>query len=203
MIIFALFEIFETCWILYGIHLFFFSSQNICLNKNRIVPAHELEPAFNVKTELEIIARDAYLIDKKKYHGLGHNFIYVCMTTIILYGILVVFNAAMVIYETVSHFFESQIEKIEEINFRVQIVRSVSKYKWRTCFFHAEMECIICFELFKNREYVTRLNCHEQHFFHTRCIKEWIKKGNNSCPLCRETIFDENARIIGTGANIR
>lgn len=154
-------------------------------------------------TAAEMKARDDYLKENQKLFDLSHNFVYICMTTIIIYGILIVFNAIMVTLETISTFGASQLEKIEEINFRVQIVRSVSKYKYRTCFFHAEMECIICWELFRNREYVTRLNCHEQHFFHTRCIKEWIKKGNNSCPLCRQTIYDENARIIGTGANIR
>ena len=162
-----------------------------------------MEYNYNVMTEAEIRSRENYLKESQKLFDLSHNFVYICMTTIVIYGILIVINAIIVVYETISYFLASWIEKIEEINFRVQIVRSVSKYKWRTCFFHAEMECIICWDLFKDREYVTRLNCHEQHFFHTRCIKEWIKKGNNSCPLCRDTIYDENARIIGTGANIR
>ena len=105
-------------------------------------------------------ARDDYLNENQKLFDLSHNFVYICMTTIIIYGILIVFNAIMVTLETFSTYGASQIEKIEEINFRVQIVRSVSKYKYRTCFFHAEMECIICWELFRDREYVTRLNCH-------------------------------------------
>lgn len=52
MIIFAIFESFETCWMVYGINLFFFSPHNTCLNRNRPVPAHQFEPAYNVKTKL-------------------------------------------------------------------------------------------------------------------------------------------------------
>lgn len=45
--------------------------------------------------------------------------------------------------------------------------------------------CPICWTEFKRRDMVTTLICNEKHVFHTYCITEWIKKGHNSCPLCR------------------
>lgn len=118
-IIFAIFEVFETCWMIYGINLFFFSSHNTCLSMNRQVPPHQLVPAYNVKTEAEMKAKDQYVKESQKLFELRHNFVYICMTTIVIYGILIVFNALMVFYETIANLFASQLERIEDINFRV------------------------------------------------------------------------------------
>lgn len=46
-------------------------------------------------------------------------------------------------------------------------------------------QCPICWSDFKRREMVTTLICDEKHVFHTSCIEEWIRKGHNTCPLCR------------------
>jgi hypothetical protein len=46
-------------------------------------------------------------------------------------------------------------------------------------------QCPICWSDFRRREMVTTLICDEKHVFHTSCIEEWIRKGHNSCPLCR------------------
>jgi hypothetical protein len=46
-------------------------------------------------------------------------------------------------------------------------------------------QCPICWSDFRRREMVTTLICDEKHVFHTDCIEEWIRKGHNTCPLCR------------------
>jgi hypothetical protein len=46
-------------------------------------------------------------------------------------------------------------------------------------------QCPICWQDFRRREMVTTLHCDEKHIFHTSCIEEWIRKGHNTCPLCR------------------
>jgi hypothetical protein len=50
-------------------------------------------------------------------------------------------------------------------------------------------KCIICLEEFKNKEKVTALPC--IHFFHTPCIKDWVKK-QKSCPICKFELTQEN-----------
>ena len=49
-------------------------------------------------------------------------------------------------------------------------------------------QCPICLSEFGRNDYVTTLVCDEKHIFHTECIEQWIRKGQNSCPLCRCTI---------------
>ena len=49
-------------------------------------------------------------------------------------------------------------------------------------------QCPICWSEFGRNDYVTTLVCDEKHIFHTECIEQWIRKGQNSCPLCRCTI---------------
>ena len=51
-------------------------------------------------------------------------------------------------------------------------------------------QCPICWSDFSRNDYVTTLYCNEKHIFHTECIEQWIRNGQNSCPLCREAIAD-------------
>ena len=46
-------------------------------------------------------------------------------------------------------------------------------------------QCPICWSDFLRNDFVTTLHCNEMHIFHTECIEQWIRKGQNSCPLCR------------------
>lgn len=46
-------------------------------------------------------------------------------------------------------------------------------------------ECYICLdEIVKGQEIIV-LKCNKNHFFHTRCIKQWLRN-SVSCPLCRQ-----------------
>ena len=49
-------------------------------------------------------------------------------------------------------------------------------------------QCPICWSDFLRNDFVTTLHCDEKHIFHTECIEQWIRKGQNSCPLCRMSI---------------
>jgi hypothetical protein len=41
---------------------------------------------------------------------------------------------------------------------------------------------------FEKGDKVTQLPCGESHLMHTDCLIDWIKHGENSCPLCRAPI---------------
>ena len=73
----------------------------------------------------------------------------------------------------------------------VKILRNLSKIKFSQVLFKAEEECIICWNAYNPEDEVVRLKCNDKHFFHSVCIENWIKAGNNSCPLCRQPINKE------------
>lgn len=43
-------------------------------------------------------------------------------------------------------------------------------------------ECIICLENYKKNDEISILSC--DHYYHTKCLNEWLKK-KEECPLCR------------------
>ena len=53
--------------------------------------------------------------------------------------------------------------------------------------------CIICFDDFKNDDYVIYLPCF--HFYHKKCIISWIKT-MPSCPFCKIKINQSNLNRI-------
>ena len=50
---------------------------------------------------------------------------------------------------------------------------------------HSSLDCIICTDSYIENELVCVLSCN--HFFHEKCIEEWIKY-KNECPICRTNI---------------
>lgn len=48
-------------------------------------------------------------------------------------------------------------------------------------------ECTICLEKIKKRQRKIRLKC--GHEFHSRCIRNSLKKTNRNCPMCRACVF--------------
>ncbi len=50
-----------------------------------------------------------------------------------------------------------------------------------------DQDCIICLLDYAPTDKVIEFNC--KHYFHEKCIQEWVKtSGNNQCPVCREPI---------------
>ena len=48
----------------------------------------------------------------------------------------------------------------------------------------------MCLVDYEETDIVTQLRCDERHYFHTKCIEDWVKQGNNRCPFCRAPIID-------------
>lgn len=46
-------------------------------------------------------------------------------------------------------------------------------------------ECIICIEDIKEGQDIICLKCSNLHFFHSKCIRKWLRN-NISCPICRQ-----------------
>lgn len=69
-----------------------------------------------------------------------------------------------------------------------EILNSLNRTKYLGHHDSMGLTCAICWSDFKDNEVVTPLSCDNRHLYHTVCIEAWIKKGNNSCPLCRKQI---------------
>jgi hypothetical protein len=52
--------------------------------------------------------------------------------------------------------------------------------------------CQLCSEEFRERHEVRPVNCPDNHFFHSACLKEWISDGENKCPICSVKMFEIN-----------
>jgi hypothetical protein len=81
----------------------------------------------------------------------------------------------------------------ERINNSALILNSLSRIQFSESLFGAlsnENECIICMQSYKTEDMITNLGCNERHFFHTECIEEWIRRGNNQCPICRKPMIE-------------
>ncbi|CDW79821.1 UNKNOWN [Stylonychia lemnae] len=74
-----------------------------------------------------------------------------------------------------------------------EILSSLNRTKFnQTKFGNLQTQCAICWVDFSKNEVVTPLICDERHLYHTTCIEAWIRKGNNTCPLCRKQIANLN-----------
>jgi hypothetical protein len=47
--------------------------------------------------------------------------------------------------------------------------------------------CPICLEEYKEDDNIAELQCDKRHFFHERCIDDWLKK-KQECPLCKKPV---------------
>jgi hypothetical protein len=52
-----------------------------------------------------------------------------------------------------------------------------------------ETECSICLDDFKIKDKILTIPC--SHYFHSKCIKEWLLEKDNTCPSCK-FILDKN-----------
>ncbi len=53
-----------------------------------------------------------------------------------------------------------------------------------------ECQCTICHEDLKQNQLYRPLPCN--HIFHKKCIDQWFKNNNPTCPLCRVDFMKEN-----------
>ncbi|CDW90885.1 zinc finger protein [Stylonychia lemnae] len=68
------------------------------------------------------------------------------------------------------------------------IIQSLTRLKFDNQQFKSEDQCSICWIEFKSDDEITPLSCDPKHYFHTKCIEDWIRTGKNTCPLCRQPI---------------
>lgn len=71
-----------------------------------------------------------------------------------------------------------------------QVLRSLTRRKFDPSTFTKDEACSICYIDYQEEDDITPLSCDPKHYYHTACIEEWIKKGHNTCPLCRKPIKD-------------
>jgi hypothetical protein len=69
------------------------------------------------------------------------------------------------------------------------ILSSLSRTQYDPQMFQHETSCIICLVDYEPSDTVTQLRCDERHYFHSKCVEDWIKQGNNRCPYCRAPIM--------------
>ena len=67
------------------------------------------------------------------------------------------------------------------------MMRNVMRGKFNPAEHDGTVECNICFEEYDANSKIVKLPCDARHFFHEKCIEEWLKQ-NNSCPLCKKPI---------------
>ena len=54
------------------------------------------------------------------------------------------------------------------------------------CYNNIIDNCLICTENFNINDLIKKTKCN--HIFHTKCIKQWLCKESNKCPICRTQI---------------
>ena len=75
-----------------------------------------------------------------------------------------------------------------------EVLRSLPVFKIDEKFMENKNEqfqkCVICMEKYAINDEVKTLPCF--HLFHKECIDQWLKAGNNSCPICKNVINNNN-----------
>ena len=101
-----------------------------------------------------------YFIDNKCPVGSKSNYFYNnVMFFSTMWGFIFIFNFIIIGLSIALEFFVQFMNDLKALNFRILVLRQISKFKFRTSFYHGELECIICWGFFQEDEYVTRLNC--------------------------------------------
>jgi hypothetical protein len=80
-----------------------------------------------------------------------------------------------------------------------RILRSITRVTFKEEIFGPiaeQNECVICLSSYQENDDITRLRCNENHYFHSACIEDWIRRGGNKCPICRQHILEEDQRRI-------
>ena len=71
----------------------------------------------------------------------------------------------------------------------IKVVLTEEQFNHQKHYFFKELkcddlkECLICMQEFENEDEVTKITCN--HIFHKNCIKNWVCRESNKCPICR------------------
>jgi len=70
------------------------------------------------------------------------------------------------------------------------LIYRLPKFKYRTGLFSKKKkeECVICYMMVNNGEYLTTLPC--AHQYHTKCINRWLQLSKN-CPICQKEVTED------------
>ena len=63
------------------------------------------------------------------------------------------------------------------------------------------MSCAICLNSIRKTRSTTELPC--GHLYHKKCIGSWEERGNDTCPLCRRNMSNNNFRVTLKVENLR
>ena len=62
--------------------------------------------------------------------------------------------------------------------------------------FPSHSDCAVCLMEFKEGDIVTPLPCNIKHFFHRRCIRDWLER-TPQCPLCKKQVTPSKLKEFG------
>lgn len=77
-------------------------------------------------------------------------------------------------------------ERREQAQLKDRVIEALPKVAFDPAKFR-EKTCVICMYDFETQEEITPLSCDIRHYFHTHCIKDWMRL-KNQCPLCKKEI---------------
>lgn len=63
------------------------------------------------------------------------------------------------------------------------------------------MSCSICLNSIRKTRSTTELPC--GHLYHKKCIAGWEERGNDTCPLCRRNMSNNNFKVTLKIENLR
>ena len=66
---------------------------------------------------------------------------------------------------------DEEFDKLDKIKYKEDTIEKTNK------------ECLICLDNFMEDDEIIKIKCN--HIFHTNCIKHWLCKESNKCPICR------------------
>ena len=137
---------------------------------NEEIEKKEKDYISNVKTktylELIVMSYVYFQIVALLIYGEGKPFYF---TIVFIYFILVLGYQGIIYYK--------QYENVNEYYCKLENSLKTIYIK------NEDEECIICAERIKKAR---QLSCN--HFFHLICLSQWIEKGHNTCPVCRNSI---------------
>jgi hypothetical protein len=64
------------------------------------------------------------------------------------------------------------------------LLNSICSESYNSCKHTGDLSCTICTVEYAEGDQIIVMQCDSRHFFHTECIKQWLRI-NSNCPICR------------------